>query len=258
MNCTLDPSLDSVRYTQQACKGTEQLQEWLTFMQLSNIWRVQHLYTKMYTSPSRKHRINFLFVSNKWASTATAHIRPSLAGSDHTCPTVVIQTSNIRMGKVHWQLPTWFAPSASTQIQKRLVQFGDLLQDRQLSQLDNKITRITIVCRHLHQATIHERKKQTTQAFLLWRKCHIVAVQNLTSDNIANAIQTRQIWKELSKQKEERNKANAFDRRFEKFEQPLRSFSDKRAHVRNAQSYTRWKGRTEHPQATQHSSQKHT
>lgn len=93
MNCTMDATFYSHAYTFQSNKGSEQLQTRLSAAQLSEVWRMQHSDARVYTSPSKRHKIDFLFVSKSRTSSTKFSITSAIACSDHQCPKTTIGTA---------------------------------------------------------------------------------------------------------------------------------------------------------------------
>lgn len=73
MNSALALSLDIATYTQQFQRGSEQLQKWLNATQMVDVWRTHHTTTRNYTIQSRRHRIDFILISETWLQSARSN-----------------------------------------------------------------------------------------------------------------------------------------------------------------------------------------
>lgn len=189
---------------------------------------MQHFATKVYTSPSRKHWIDFLFVSQSWIRSTKSIIMPSITGSDHHCPTITICTESTINGKGYWQLSCWLAKHAAFFCRPEQQKYANLACGQQPKQLEKLIKRLTKSCRSLHNKIIHKRQNCITKASTLWRKWHLATMQIPAPFLVVDAVATRKSWLHFIEYAKRRNKAAVLDQHFDRYKSRSREFFKQR------------------------------
>lgn len=223
-NCAIDPAKDSMKYTLTSASGVPDIIEWMGNMDLQDIWRTQHPEEQVFTSPSRRHRLDYILVSAKWAERTETKIGQPMGGSDHRCPQVSMGTSATAKGKGHWQMPIWLAERAAKETEGTLAAFSAKPSVRKYEQFDALMQQLTRRCRNLHRQAVNKKNQEQSKAYNMWRRCHYEAVANPTPAALAEAVKTRAEWRRIATRDEIKNKADAFDRHFHEAEKVSRSF----------------------------------
>lgn len=185
-------------------------------------WRMQHLESKVYTSPAQKHWIEYVFVSQNWTNHTTSNMVPSFAESAHHCPTARIRTITQEEEKGHWQLPTWVAQQAANLLQPEKQQYAMRSRKQQLTKLDAFMKEIIKLCPALHRITVKERQNRITKACNRWRKCNSAAIQSPGANLTSDAIVVKRPWQKLTTDAKHRNEGAVFDRHFNLYKSPSR------------------------------------
>lgn len=118
---------------------------------MTDVWQNQHPTNRTFSNPSRKHRIDFLFIKKTWTVHMSFYINPLVTGSNHFSPALTLQTSTETMGKEHWKLTPFMAADAPRQARSALLRFIALPQKQKLNQFNDLLWKITNAGRALHR-----------------------------------------------------------------------------------------------------------
>ena len=236
LNCVMDVQVDTTGDRNIAGAGTVELRNWLATLSAIDPWRNQHAEEKEMTSPSGLSRIYMIFLSGKFTNDYSTHHAARTIGSDHLCPVTTTTTSTITTEGSHWQLPTWLSKEAANTIKPALERLAAHITHPGYSELYSKaMKQITGHCQALHKRIIRWRKDKIERARLRWMRAHMRAIASPTTELIADAEATRQVWIKEVMKKQETNRQREFDKHFEKAERCsaffLRRPSAKRATI---------------------------
>ena len=224
-NCVMDTQLDTAGDCNIASCGTAELSTWLATLGAIDAWRVQHDDRKEYTSPGGLSRIDMIFVSGCFSNNYTADHAPRTIGSDHLCPTISIQSSDIKLQGGHWQLPAWIAPYAARRIKTSLEQLTHKTNQPDYVELFAKTMKdITGKCQATHKQLLRWRKDREDRARLRWIRAHMRAIRSPTNVLINDAEQARTTWIKEIEENGRRKRIWSFEKHFAEAERCTRFF----------------------------------
>lgn len=202
------PIPDSHTATQNGSKTGCLIQLWLMFKD-KNI-----LCKWTFTSSLQKHRIEVIFINNRWRPQADLSITPLWTGAAIYNQQWPCRPQQTKSGKNTSNRYGDLQKRDAGQALSNLEQFSKLSKSQRFQNLNQLIFWATKDCRKLHQNILCEREHSITRPYHPWQKCYKAVITNFRSTKINDAITLR--IKRRNKLKHWANNLNAndFDQRF--------------------------------------------
>ena len=214
-NCVIDANIDTISDPVLVTTGTPEMITWMDSLDVIDAWRTQNDNKTEFTSPSGNSRIDMVLLSGCFTNHFHAHHLPRLIGSDHMVPQIETKSCEISSGNGHWQLPTWLASKAATEIKPMLETLASAIGNSDYSDTFTKVMRnITGRCKAVHKQVLRWRKDKIERARLRWLRAHHRAIASPTEERIADAEEARRIWKKAIDDAIYLKRARAFDKHF--------------------------------------------
>jgi hypothetical protein len=108
LNAILDPSVDCINFQNVQVAATQACTAWLTALRVVDPWRLHHEHDRIYSSPQRKNRLDYILLSPLISDQyyRSSIYSDAVFGSDHLAVQVKLSSSTVIQRRGPWRLRT--------------------------------------------------------------------------------------------------------------------------------------------------------